>query len=148
MRAADIDRITKAAAQVLDNGPICLLLIARSAGDWWKELCADCRHVQLVFESEPITRHGNDLPVADREKFFKRAAAAFYLKLKGDGADDVASALINQARGLMHMGATKRAKERLEQAGAIYRKIEEVGYIRFPWMLGNLRALEEALRGN
>jgi tetratricopeptide (TPR) repeat protein len=65
-----------------------------------------------------------------------------------DSAEDVATALINQTSGLMRMGATKRAKERLAQAGAIYGKIEEAGVVRFPWMLRNLRLLEEALNGN
>lgn len=88
-RAADIERVTKAAQQAQAGGPVRLLLLARGAGDWWKELRADSRSVQLVFEAEPLTGHAADVPAADRERFFKTAASAFYLKLKAAGADDV-----------------------------------------------------------
>lgn len=80
-RAGQIERVTKAALRANEGCPIRIVLLARSAGDWWEQLIYESRDIQCVFERDPIPGMSEGIPVHRRATFFKCAASAFATKL-------------------------------------------------------------------
>jgi hypothetical protein len=80
-RSAEIARIARAVLRAKDGGPIRILLLARQAANWWRELRGTSREVELVFDKEPNSILAADLPPERRARFVQATASAFSARL-------------------------------------------------------------------
>jgi len=80
-RSAEIARIARAVLRQKDGGPIRILLLARQAANWWRELRGTSREVELVFDKDPNPILAADLPAERRAKFVEATASAFSARL-------------------------------------------------------------------
>ncbi len=87
-RVGQIERITKAALTAPKGGPIRIVLLARSAGEWWDDLLAESRDIQLLFEQSSLSGIGSDIARDGRHNFFQTAAVAFAQVLAAAQARD------------------------------------------------------------
>ena len=88
-RARQVERVTAAALRAPKGSPIRIVLLARSAANWWESLRRDNRDIELVFDETPVAAIAAEIDANAREAFFQSAAATFAARLKeAEAADD------------------------------------------------------------
>ncbi|MEX0289936.1 MAG: hypothetical protein AB3N14_12575 [Flavobacteriaceae bacterium] len=80
-RLHDVELLAEMALKASKGSPIRILLLARSANFWWRELHTESRHIQLFFDDKPMTQSDSAMTSAQRLKFFKSIAHVFAKKM-------------------------------------------------------------------
>lgn len=85
-RQSQIDLVVKAAQNAPPGSPIKIVLLARTAGEWWLDYLHRSRDAQMIFDTVPVLGIEQDIAPADRRTLFDAAALAFGLRLESAGA--------------------------------------------------------------